>query len=293
MYREKKNDPVALTSRLCRCVAAIVIVVGFTWFSGCTSNPFGGDEISPVHRHVQGTAYLNQASSHQGIYVWLEGLNVSTRTDTEGRFSLTLPAKPSTDFSGVFNLYFYTANYFLDSADVIVRDSEFVYDVGDVNKEGKLGIPKTLRRFLEIRTVVTPSSIPVDYADLIRVDVTLRATIDSCTVIVPYSLDGSLGVVLVKNTASDEIHVFQYAYMVETRETLLVGKTPQIISMTFSPSYKPLRPGTYDVIPYLFVKHEPVPRGLIESLGADVEALGPDYLNMPFQREGGTLHVSK
>ena len=276
-----------------RTVRKIPFLLIAAVFCGCTSNPFGSDEISPVNRHIQGTAYLNQASSHQGIYVWLEGLNVSTRTDTEGRFSLTLPAKPSTEFSGVFNLYFYTANYFLDSADVIVRDSEFVYDLGDVTKEGKIGLPKTLRRFLEIRTKVTPDSIPVDYADLIRVDVTLRATIDSCTVIVPYSLGGSLGAVLINNTASDEIHVFQYAYMVETCETLLVGKIPRTISMTFSPSYKPLRPGTHDVIPYLFVRHEPVPRGLIESLGAEVEALGPDYLNMPFWREGGTLHVNK
>ena len=268
-------------------------------FCGCTSNPFGGDEISPVHRQVQGTAHLNQASSHQGIYVWLEGLNVSAYTDSEGRFTITLPAKTSTEFSGVFNLYFYMANYYLDSADVIIRDNEFVYDRADINKDGSLGIPKTLRRFLEISTVVTPSSIPVDYTSLILVDVTLGAAVDSstandsCTVIVPYSLGGTLGAVLVKNTASDEIHVFQYAYMVETSETLLIGKIPRTISMTFSPSYKPLLPGTHDVIPYLFVRHEPVPQGLIESLGADVEALGSDYLNMPFRREGGTLHVSK
>ena len=44
--------------------------------------------------------------------------------------------------------------------------------------------------------------------------------------------------------------------------------------------------GEYEVIPYLLI-NQSLPEGLLESLGENVEELGPNYLKMPILRETG------
>ena len=52
----------------------------------CTNNPFGNDEISDKGRKITGTVKLTDNSSPQGIYVWLEAIEVGTYTDADGFF---------------------------------------------------------------------------------------------------------------------------------------------------------------------------------------------------------------
>ena len=61
--------------------------------------------------------------------------------------------------------------------------------------------------------------------------------------------------------------------------------------MTFNLILNPLPPGKYEVIPYLFISHETIPEGLIESIGSNVKKLHPDYLKIPFKRVGGEFEV--
>jgi hypothetical protein len=49
----------------------------------------------------------------------------------------------------------------------------------------------------------------------------------------------------------------------------------------------------YEVIPYLWIERGELPPGLLTSLGPNVLALGPDYLKIPFRREGGRLEVTR
>jgi hypothetical protein len=43
----------------------------------------------------------------------------------------------------------------------------------------------------------------------------------------------------------------------------------------------------------LLIERADLPPGLLASLGPDVMALGPDYLKIPFRREGGRLEVTR
>lgn len=277
-------------------VKVLVIGVFLASLSGCTKNPFGEDKISPGSRQISGSVQLHDGSSPEDVYVWLEGFNIGTYTDKAGDFNLILPSKSgygtSSGLSGIFNLFFYIANYQLDSSLAIVQEGEFVYARGDINKDGRLSVPKVMRRFLRINTLVEPSSVASNYTNPIGVAVTLTATIDSSTVIIPKSVGGLLGAILVKKTDSQEVIIYESAPLAGTRAVVLVGLSPRIIGMTFNLLLQPLAPGNYEVIPYLLIAHEATPEYLIESIGPNVEKLGPNYLKIPFQREGGSFEVN-
>lgn len=281
--------------RRARDIMLIAGVLFLVRFSGCTWNPFGEDDISEGHRQISGTVQLHDRSSPEGAYVWLEGFNVGEYTDGTGQFKLILPAKSSHGasggVSGIYSVYFYLANYQLESAQVVIQESEFVYSRGDINKEGKLYAPKVMRRFLRINTLADPSSVSANYTGNIEVKVTLTATIDSASVVIPKSIGGMLGAVLLKKSDSYDVFTFASAPHIQTREVILVGKTPRTIGMTFNLINRPLAHGTYEVVPYLLIAHEAIPEDLMESLGYNVEELGPDYLNIPFRREGGQFEI--
>lgn len=280
--------------RTARYIMLTMCVVSLSRFSGCTWNPFGKDDISEGHRQISGSVQLYDGSSPEGTYVWLEGFNVGEYTDGTGQFKLTLPAKSSHGasggVSGIYSIYFYLANYQLDSAQVVIQEGEFVYSRGDINKEGKLYAPKVMRRFLRINTSAVPSSVSANYTGNIEVKVTLTAT-DSASVVLPKSMGGMLGAVLLKKSDSYDVFIFTSAPFIETREVILVGRTPRTIGMTFNIITRSLTQGQYEVVPYLLIAHEAIPEDLMESLGPDVEELSPNYLNIPFRREGGQFEI--
>jgi len=239
-----------------------LIIIGsvLLTLSGCTWNPFGEEEISSGYREISGNVQLNDGSNPDGIYVWLEGFNAGTYTDGTGQFSLTLPQSGSSGLSGVYKLYCYVANYELDYAQVVIQDGEFAYSRGDINKEGKLALPKVLRRFLRIETSVNPASVSQNYAENIGVTVTLTATFDSATVIVPKSIGGSLGAVLIKKIGSQDVYTHEFSPLSSMDYHVLVGRQqPQVIGMIFNMLLKPLPRGDYEVIPYLLMAHESIP----------------------------------
>lgn len=261
----------------------------------CTELPFGSDEISAGHRQISGKVKLHDGSSPENVYVWLSSFNIGAYTDQSGEFKLTLPPKSSMGtsggVSGTFDLYFYIANYKLVSSQVVVRDGEFVYSRGDINKAGALYETKTLRRFLRVNTSVSPASVAVNYTGSIEVKVALQATIDSATVIIPESFGGMLGAVFVKKIDSQEVFIYKSVPITVSSSKLLVGLSSQSLSMTFNLILNPLLPGKYEVIPYLLIAHETIPDGLIENIGSNVRKLHPDYLKIPFKREGGEFEV--
>lgn len=261
----------------------------------CTELPFGSDDISSGHRQIKGKVKLHDGSSPDNVYIWLSSFNIGTYTDKTGQFNLSLPPKSSMGssdgISGTFDLYFYIANYKLVASQVVVRDGEFVYSRGDINKAGELYETKTLRRFLRINTSVSPASISVNYTGSIEVKVTLQATIDSATIIIPESLGGMLGAVFVKKIDSHEVFIYKSVPVTVSSSKILVGLSSQSLSMTFNLILNPLLPGKYEVIPYLLIAHEMIPGKLIDSIGSNVMELHPDYLKNPFKREGGEFEV--
>lgn len=265
-------------------------------FCGCTSNPFGGNDIAEEKRQISGVVQLGDQGSPKDVHVWMAGFNIATRTNDQGQFQLTLPPKGSqgtpNGVSGFYNVYSFLANYRLDSAQTVIQNGAFVYAKGDINKDGKVASSRILRRFLRISTIVSPSSVPQSFAGRIGVSVTLEATIDSCTVIFPNSLGDLLGAVLFRRVGTEDISIFQTTPGIEVRDIELIGRAPKERTTVFNLVQVPLSPGQYEAIPFLLIRHERLPKDLLPSLSTSVEKLGPDYVKLPIRREGGLFQVT-
>ncbi|MDQ7065264.1 MAG: hypothetical protein Q9P90_13595 [candidate division KSB1 bacterium] len=134
------------------------------FIAGCTENPFFKDDsISQPHRTIAGSVRLSDGLSPDGVFIWLEGHDLTATTDTHGRFSLTLPP-PVTQAGdaypdGVFRVFYFLANYYLETARVKIRKGEFLRAQADVTAKGELAPDKILQKFLRIEVTVGPNEI--------------------------------------------------------------------------------------------------------------------------------------
>jgi len=103
----------------------LILVTSF-FFSGCTENVLDNQSISAPKNQITGTVKLNQREKAEGIYVWLEGLNIGQRTDKNGEFKIEIPPfrlqEDQAGLTGVFNLYYYSANFNLESIKLVFRN---------------------------------------------------------------------------------------------------------------------------------------------------------------------------
>jgi hypothetical protein len=273
----------------------LLLVIAVSTFS-CTSNPFGGNEVSAKKRTIKGKIILTDNNdSLQDVYVWLEGFDIATRTNASGEFQLTLPP-PSAQGSGsgadgVYKLYYYIANYELEFSELGVRNGEFLFGVGEVNSAGELSSPKSLTKVLDIQSEVTPPIVSQNRIDPIEARVTLKSLVDSVSVGFPNSIGGFLGGVFLRNTATGRVHVVKGPPNTEI-DTRVISREPSSRAMLFSLLQNPLPVGNYEVIPYLLVQHEVIPAELLVKLGPNIAGLNETYLNLPFKRDSAILTVA-
>ena len=273
-------------------------VISLMMLHGCTSNPIGDDDIFSGNRKLGGKIELNALNNNsnpEGVYLWLDGLNIGTKTDAQGEFEIILPppgTQASGGISGIFNLYFYMANFKLDSISVAISDGRFVYSEGEINNRGELNRPKSLFQLLNINTIIMPDTVQIDSAGPISARFFIRALNKPVTVFFPKAVGDILGPIILKNKNTGEIFIRQSTIAgipLDDTITITNVEIERIVLFGFSPGELPK--GSYEVVPYLLVRQDHIPEGLIESIGEDVEELGPNYIKIPFLREGGQLEI--
>ncbi len=280
-------------NRIKQTITHVGVLLYVCWFSACTSNPVGENEIGAGNREISGRVQLDLNNQPESVYVWLEGFDFGAFTNADGEFSLTLPAGSIRGATGVFRLYFYVANYKLDFEEVAIRNGSFIYDEAALNADGELRSAKRLHKFLTIRPQVEPTAVQTSFNGNIRVSVELqtRADIaDTATVVFPKTTAGFLGPIFFRNVESGQVFVFE-PLRVETEEKILVGASPVVRSTALEFTSLNLSAGRYEITPFLKVMHQEIPQGLLESLGVNPDELTPNYLKMPFVREGGEFEV--
>lgn len=287
-------------SHKARVISLTMFMLGCMWWGACTDSPFD-NEIRPVSRTIRGEVRLDdRVDARAGVYVWLQGLNLSARTDSLGKFELVIPntlvGQNGVKVNGVFSLYFYVANYSIDSLAVVVRDGLFEYSQSGLDADGNLLEPIRLFKILTITTIVVPPEVAQTYGGPIDMQTTFRATGDSVKIVVPKSVGGLLGGIFFRHRQTGKIYIDIPDEGADTSDRLLIGQEPfsrrqvfQLNGTNFRELFLPT--GDFEVIPYFFIDQDNMPRGLLESLGDEVEAPTVEYLKIPFRREGGAFRV--
>ncbi|MDZ7343406.1 MAG: hypothetical protein ONA90_02705 [candidate division KSB1 bacterium] len=261
---------------------------------GCTESPLDEKISNTPAMEIRGKIELDDRASAKGIYVWLERTPLSTYTDDAGEFRLTLPPPSQGQFAvanGVYQLYFYVANYKLTAVTAFLQNGQFLYSYGDFNGSGELVHKVNLQKLLDIETLVEPATVPANFDRHIDVQTTLRAVRDSVTVVFPKMIGGLLGGLLLQNLDTGQIFINVSDFSATTRGVAKIGNEPRSFRQVFNLNQMPLPRGRYEVIPYFLIEQEPMPPNLIASIGPRVEEIGPDFLKIPFKRKGGNLLI--
>ena len=264
----------------------------------CTGNPVGDSEISNPSLQISGQVQLESGLNRGGVFVWLDGFEIGARTDNDGNFQITLPPtsvqSAAGGVDGAFNLYYYLANFRLVTTQVFTKNGRLIVPNGELDDQGSLRQAKFLARFLKIVTIVQPASFEANIGADLHLQVVLQAVRpqDSIRVFYPKRLNGFDNPLLFRNLETGEVTMLE-ASTSDTVNTdfMIVSSTPTIRELFLNLKSGRLSAGRYEVVPYMLVRHEAVPSGLIADLGDEVEVLGPNYLLVPFRREGGAIEV--
>ena len=265
--------------------------------SACTKSPFN-DDVAPQPINISGQVDLHRSDrDNSNVYVWLEGINISTLTDRDGRFLLELPRERVSGATGVYQVYFFVANYTVSTKSIFLQNGEIQYGQGSLDASGQFNETIDLFKKLDVFTLVHPDSASSILAPPVDVLVSLHAVTDTVTVIFPKSVGGLLGGLFFLHKASNQVFVDIPDQGADTRETVFVTSEAstsrrgvfQFNTATVRDLFLPV--GEYEVIPYFFIENIQLPDQLLQSLGEHILEPHPDFLNIPVKREGGGFFV--
>ena len=268
----------------------ILLALGFS----CTDNPFFGGQDGALDKHlVRGKVMLSDGKSPENIYVWLDSLNISTRTGANGDFSLNLPKGDSlTGYNSTMQLYYYVANYKITFSTVLVHDGLFEYNKYDINNEGRIKSTVVLSKLLDISTDISPSTLsPSSEPRLLNINVTLR-TIDT-TVMVFTEMDRELvlGSYIFKESGTAQDQAIRISNQgVSIKGFFIDSSSIWQGQLLWQPGM--LTSGIYEVYPYLIIQQEDFPDGLLESFGSNATKFSENYLKIPFRHDTAVLTVN-
>jgi hypothetical protein len=263
--------------------------------AACTSNPFfKEDKIKP--EQISGQILLDSTDTPDNIYVWLAIFNINTLTDSEGRFTLSLPAPETiglgSNFSGNVDLYFYVANYYIDSTTIIFSNGKLLDDQTAVDNDGELGAPITLSK---IASIVTFADQSLTNPNQLKIFVTLTALDRDFKI---YTLQKQLakvyyrtGLIVESLDNPDPIRILVNLTQSKLMSEVLPVGEPQQWVYELTLDTLDLPTGDYRAVLYLLLPQAGVPDGLLSSISGEVEKFGEDYLLLPMKREGGEFEI--
>ena len=267
----------------------------------CTNNPFSNEEgIS--NNTIRGTVELSDGASPKDVHVWFEPFGISARTDENGSFELTLPPHSEQGgggVNGIFNLYFYVANYGLTSVEVILFNGTLKFPTEVFNRKGEIADNVRLVKILSIEASLSSSSFTENREDSIEVTLTAQATVDPIEVTAAFSNPLSQGdpqfiVGFIRKANGDQN--FCMSIYRENRQHRTAGfqiDKQQIELFPLVIYNKPgaLSPGEYEFIPHLQVHQKNIPLGLTESLDNDAGNLCRGFFNIPLKVKNNRFRV--
>lgn len=269
------------------------LILALVLSSGCTHNPFGGDDEISSKRTVSGQVNLERSEDSGGLYVWMEGIDTGTFTDDEGNFQLTLPppsSQPGGGFTGTADLYFYMANFKVDTANLILRNGEFLYSQEEIDEKGNFRQLRTMNKLLSINTSLSPASIDTGFSGNIRATITIDVwdlQVELQTVRSDFQY---FAVAAMEKQNSNSPFVRSFIMGATKTDTTLTRGRHVFVSDYFYPSSF-LPAGEFIIMPYMWINQDNIPPKLIESLDAPYARYNESYVNLPFQRSGGRLTV--
>jgi hypothetical protein len=273
----------------------LIVLLVAIWVNACTNNPFASAPTVSSQNQIYGKIRFLQSDSLPlpRALVWLEALDIGTYSDAQGNFRMVLPSpsvQPVGGITGSSNVYFYVANYTVDSIRVVLHNGEFVYDRGVVDENGRITKIVTLQQLLQLSVEVAPAIITSEYEGELSVYATLTPIDTALQInVMGKSRDdiGCIGLQLtgVADSYSQVLKLPQATLQTRILREQTVWKFQTVIS-----PYE-IRLGKYRVVPFLWIKNNLPPLPLLAYLGTQPDSFEKSFFNIPFYRNEMFLNV--
>jgi hypothetical protein len=283
-----------------------IILLLISFFS-CTSNPFWEDSPT-IEMKITGEVLTENNQTNVPVSVWLETFDLYTTTDSVGyfSFSITNSQTPNGSMNGPVNLYFFIHNYELDSVTAYFTNGMFSKEQTNFSEDGELLNPVEMKKILSGDVILHFNKNSIQTRDTLRVSFNLEThsavSIDTYKYILQE--DGSdfhSGLFFRSLTDSETVTIYRFngtdqsGNSVEDKLRNLTYVENESIKWTYyllSDSLN-LSSGDYEVLPYLLVRQDQIPNGLIEALGGDSAfTLSAYFLDLPLDILPDTLQIN-
>lgn len=277
------------------------VIILLYFFLSCSENPIFEDK-NVTNNSISGTVELSDNSSPDSVFIWFRALDISTRTDENGQFRLSIPSpslQPGKGLDGLYAIYFYVANYKLDSLEIAMANGTVQVSNEEMNNQGELIKHVKLQKLVEITTSIDPLIVTDDFQDTILTTVTLNAFEEDVLVLCDQSIkEFKWDPVFLAGFLVDSNNNFVNYVRREDRGLCTTTFNVGIYAVTLNDyklmlKYTPkmLAPGEYRIVPYFDIKQDNLPRGLVESLGDGVYTYSPKHLRIPIKINGNRFQV--
>lgn len=273
------------------CLFSIILV------HGCTNNPFFSDEIKDTQKLMfSGTVTVPNSDDNSGIQVYVEGLDLDSRTDKNGNFKIIMPLKPGLQpgggLTGFYNVYYYVANYQLTYSTVFMDKGEFAYGIADLDKNGKIRRKIVLRQILDVKTTVNPEKIKKHYSGKVTVTVRLENKVDSVIVFSQLTKKKNLASTFLSGKDPQK-NIYLLIQPSNLSAVVIDSLKYWTMDINWPVEGTDIDVGLYDVIPYIYVYQPDIPDELLEKIGNDVTDFTKEYLKIPFRRQTPKFNITK
>ena len=280
-----------------KVVKLIALLVIYVLIFSCTSNPlFKEDQVKS--EQISGQILLDDESTPDNIYVWLEEFNLSTFTDSQGRFTLSIPSPEArglgSNFNGEVSLYFYVANYYIDSTTIIFANGRLLEDQAAINNVGEITATHTLRKMASVVIFadqsLTNSNVLKVFIALTSIDYNIK--VYSLRELLKYPQTGFIRTgLIIESLGGSQLRIFLNRPESFLWSDVLIVNEPQRWTFDLNLETLGLPVGQYRVVPYLLFPQKGVPDALRKSISSNVEEFDEDYLLLPLKREGGEFAI--
>ncbi len=263
--------------------------------AACTENPFSDEPEIISKNSIRGTVQLENSEQPNGVYIWLEGINTGTLSDGNGEYLLTLPSRsdqPGGGITGSFNLYYYIANYEIQTTKLIIRNGEFLYASGDIDEKGNIQETKKLLQLASVHTEINPEIIPTSFDSTLRIATTVEVLVDKLEFRESGPDSQFIMFFLIEKLENDDSRFPLSLMPVEASPKAQVfenGLHQSHSEIKISPNF--FSEGDYILIPFLWISQDALSPELVKSLGADFQKFNNQYNRIPFKRSGGQITV--
>ena len=261
-----------------------IIILICIFICGCTSNPLWDDQ--PTKKlTISGTVNAEDRETDVPVYVWVEDLNISGRTNSDNEFSIDISSLETVDgsFSGEVRVFYYIHNYKVEYSVLGVTEGRFSSIQTDFDEDGMLNQQIVLEKLASFN-VSCDDAWDRSLEDSIRIRMEIKVNdhnISMLTGLKSVDQDYAPAGVMFYQSASEDFYFDQNNVAFIVQSDFSSGASVELLYWLGNGDIA-APAGMYTIRPWFFIIEADIPDGLYQSLGVnDLQSINFNHLGLP------------